>query len=155
MIYPLGIEFDVLHRLRLRKQNHLLYDVHLIVGIDGLMELSIIWKTQRRKWKWVILKAGDSLWVIEKTWFFWKWPPKSAVLYLFQWKARRRLSPCLGFCARRSVCSAHCVSAAGEHCGSRCPSGNGPWQSWALYQACARTTGYPFAWRGWSRTARG
>lgn len=47
MIYPLRIEFDVLYRLRLRKQSHLLYDVHLIVGIDGLVELSIIWKTQR------------------------------------------------------------------------------------------------------------
>lgn len=47
VIYPLRIELDVLHRLRLGKQNHLLDDVHLIVGIDGLMELSIIWKTQR------------------------------------------------------------------------------------------------------------
>lgn len=47
MIYPLRIEFDVLHRLRLRKQNHLFNDVHLIVGINGLMELSIVWKTQR------------------------------------------------------------------------------------------------------------
>ncbi len=42
MIYPLWIEFDMLNRLRLRKQNHLLDDVHLIIGIDGLMELSII-----------------------------------------------------------------------------------------------------------------
>lgn len=47
VIYPLRIEFDVLHRLRLGKQNHLLYDVHLVVGVDGLMELSIIWKTQK------------------------------------------------------------------------------------------------------------
>lgn len=51
VIYPLRIELDVLHRLRLRKQNHLLDDVHLIVGIDGLMELSIIWKTQEDEWK--------------------------------------------------------------------------------------------------------
>lgn len=42
MIYPLWVEFDVLHGLRLRKQNHFLNDVHLIVGIDGLVELSII-----------------------------------------------------------------------------------------------------------------
>lgn len=46
VIYPLGIKFDVLHRLRLRKQNHLLYDEHLIVGVDGLMELSVIWNTK-------------------------------------------------------------------------------------------------------------
>lgn len=46
MIYPLRIKFDVLHRLRVGKQNHLLYDVHLVVGIDGLVELSIIWTTQ-------------------------------------------------------------------------------------------------------------
>lgn len=46
VIYPLRIQLDVLHRLRLRKQSQLLYDVHLIVGIDGFMELSIIWKTK-------------------------------------------------------------------------------------------------------------
>lgn len=47
VIYPLRIEFNVLHGLRLGKQDQLLYDVHLIVGIDGFMELSIIWKTEK------------------------------------------------------------------------------------------------------------
>lgn len=42
VIYPLRIKLDVLHWLRLSEQNHLLNNVHLIVGIDGLMELSII-----------------------------------------------------------------------------------------------------------------
>lgn len=76
-------------------------------------------------------------------------------VYLFQWRAHHRPSPCLGSCAQRSVYSARCVSAAGECCGSHCPSGNGPWQSWALYQACAKMTGCPFAWHGWSRTVWG
>ena len=124
-------------------------------------------------WKWLILKAGDSLWVREATSTVVKSEKHSLCLkrasvkthkitkkslllcnelYLFRWRARRTPAPCLGSCARRSVCSARCVSAAGERCGSRCPSGNGPWQSWALCQACAKTTGYPFAWRGWSHT---
>lgn len=32
----------MLHRLRLRKQNHLFNDVHLIVDIYGFMELPVI-----------------------------------------------------------------------------------------------------------------
>lgn len=44
--YPLRVEFDMLDRLRLGKQDHLLYDVHLVIGIDGLVELSIIWNTE-------------------------------------------------------------------------------------------------------------
>lgn len=46
LIYPLRIQLNVLHRLRLRKQSQLFYDVHLIVGVDGFMELPIIWKTK-------------------------------------------------------------------------------------------------------------
>lgn len=42
VIYSLGVQLDVLHRLRLGKQQHLLDDVHLIVGVDGLMELPVI-----------------------------------------------------------------------------------------------------------------
>lgn len=46
LVYPLWVQFDVLHRLRLSKQNHLLNDVHLIIGIDGLVQLSVIYKTR-------------------------------------------------------------------------------------------------------------
>lgn len=46
VIHPLRVELDVLHRLRLSKQNHLLDDVHLIVGIDGLVKLPIIWESE-------------------------------------------------------------------------------------------------------------
>lgn len=41
-LYPLRVQLNVLHGLRLRKQNHLLYDVHLVINVDGLVELSII-----------------------------------------------------------------------------------------------------------------
>lgn len=44
MIYPLGVQFDVLHRFGLREQQHLLDDVHPIVGIDGLVELPVIYE---------------------------------------------------------------------------------------------------------------
>lgn len=44
MIYPLRVQFDVLHRFRLSKQHHLLDDVHLIVGVDGLVELPVVYE---------------------------------------------------------------------------------------------------------------
>lgn len=37
VIYSLRVELDVLHTLRSGKQNHLLDDVHLVVGVDGLV----------------------------------------------------------------------------------------------------------------------
>lgn len=46
VIYPLWVQFDVLHRFRLRKQHHLLDDVHLIVGIDGLMEFPVVYTVE-------------------------------------------------------------------------------------------------------------
>lgn len=52
VIYPLRIQFDVLHRLRLRKQNNLFYDVHFIIDVDGFMEFSIIWKTEKMRVGW-------------------------------------------------------------------------------------------------------
>lgn len=42
MIYPLWVQFDVLHGFRLSKQHHLLDDVHLVVGVDGLVELPVV-----------------------------------------------------------------------------------------------------------------
>lgn len=62
VIYPLRIKLNVLHRLRLSEQNHLLYNVHLVIGIDGLMEFSIIWKTHRT--------SGSEIYSFQRTVFF-------------------------------------------------------------------------------------
>lgn len=43
-LYLSSIELDVLHRLGAAEKHHLLYDVHLLVDINGFVKSPIIWK---------------------------------------------------------------------------------------------------------------